>query len=84
MLSEWFDDDEEDDEYIYMIIGLVWLYGTSTIVTYLMPNPVLTYRVNIWFVNTFCRYTPLYDQTVLFLIIQFSQNYIVPSIVIYH
>ena len=31
-----------------------------------MPNPVLTHIFNIRFVNTFCRYTKLKDQTVLF------------------
>ena len=39
------------------IISLVWFYGISTIVGYLMPNSVFTYVLNIWFVNTFCRYT---------------------------
>ena len=27
--------------------GLVWFYGISTIVGYLMPNPVFTYILNI-------------------------------------
>ena len=31
---------------------------------------------NIWFVNIFCRYTQLNDQTVLFLTIQFSISYL--------
>ena len=29
------------------IIGLLWFYGISTIVCYLMPNPVFTYILNI-------------------------------------
>ena len=33
--------------------GLVWFYGISTIVGYLMPDPVFTYMLNIWFVNAF-------------------------------
>ena len=51
-----------------------------------MPNPVFTYISNIWFVNTFCRYIQLNDQTVLFLTIQFSisqQSWMVPSIAMY-
>ena len=28
--------------------GLVWFYGISTIVDYLMPNPVYTYTLNIY------------------------------------
>ena len=36
--------------------SLIWFYGISTIVGYLMPNPVLTYIVNIQFVKTFYRY----------------------------
>ena len=35
--------------------GLVGFYGISIIVGYLMPNPVFTYILNIWFVNTFWR-----------------------------
>ena len=27
--------------------GLVWLYGISTIIGYLVPNPILTYILNI-------------------------------------
>ena len=34
--------------------GLAWLYGTSTIIGYLMLNPVFTYILNIRVVNTFC------------------------------
>ena len=70
MLSEHLDD--EDDS----MFGLVWFYGISTLVGYLMPNPVYIYIYiyisNIWFVNTFYRYTQLNYLTVLFLIIQFS------------
>ena len=29
--------------------GLVWFYGVSTTVGYLMPNPVFTCILNIWF-----------------------------------
>ena len=28
--------------------GLVWFYGISTIVGYLMPNPLYTYMLNIY------------------------------------
>ena len=28
--------------------GLVWFYDISTIVGYLMPNPVFTYKLNIY------------------------------------
>ena len=31
--------------------GLVWFYGISTIISYLMPNPLYTY---ILFVNAIC------------------------------
>ena len=41
--------------------GLVWFYGISTIVGYLMPNPLYTYILNIydlvWF--GFMAYQPL-------------------------
>ena len=66
---------------------MVWFYGISIIVTYLMPNPLYTYILNVWFVNLFRRYTMLNDQTVLFLTIQFSlsqQSKMVTSISIYH
>ena len=33
---------------------------------------IFRYILNIWFVNTFCGYTLLSDQTILLLIIQFS------------
>ena len=41
-----------------------------------MPNPVFTYILNIWFVNTFCTYTQLNDQIVLFLSIQSCINHL--------
>ena len=44
--------------------------GIPTIFGYLMPNSVFTYISNIQFGNTFCWYTQLNDQTVLFLTIQ--------------
>ena len=53
------------------MLGWVGLYGISTIVGYLMPNSVFTYILIIWFVKTFCRYTELNDQTILF---QFSMS----------
>ena len=31
-----------------MKLGLVGFYGISTIVGYLMPNPLYTYILNIW------------------------------------
>ena len=41
--------------------GLVWFYGISTIVGYLMPNPLYTYILDIydsvWF--GFMAYQPL-------------------------
>ena len=40
--------------------GFVGFYGISTIIGYLMPNPlsiyIYIYILNIWFVNTFCTY----------------------------
>ena len=54
------------------LFPLVCFFGPSTIVGYLMPNPIFTYILDVWFVNTFWRYTQLNDQTVLFLINQFS------------
>ena len=51
---------------------MAWFYGISTIVGYLMTNPVFTYILDIIFVNTFSSYKQLNDQTVLFLTIQFS------------
>ena len=32
----------------YIKFGLVWFYGISTIVGYLMPNPLYTYIQNIY------------------------------------
>ena len=58
------------------LFGLVSFYGISNIVGYLMPNAVYTYILNIWFVNTFYRYTQLNDQTVLFLTIQFCISHL--------
>ena len=34
---------------------MVWLDGISTIVGYFGPNPVFTYKVDVRFVNIFCR-----------------------------
>ena len=31
-----------------MVYGLVWFYGISTIVGYLMPNPLYTYILDIY------------------------------------
>ena len=62
------------DPMVLIKFGLIWFYGISTIVGYFMPNLVFTYILDIWFVNTFYRYTQLNDQTVLFLIIQFSMS----------
>ena len=75
--------------YTLNIYDLVWFgfYGKSTIVGYLISNPVFTYILITWFINLFCRYIQLKDQTVLFLTIQFSishQNQIVPSVAVYH
>ena len=41
-----------------------------------MPNPVFTHILNMLFVNTFCRYTQLNDQTVQILTIQFSISHL--------
>ena len=35
--------------------GFVVFYGIKTIVSYLMPISFYTYKLNIWFVVTFCR-----------------------------
>ena len=44
-----------------IFVGLVWFYGISTIVGYLMPNPFYTYILNmydlVWF--AFMAYQPL-------------------------
>ena len=42
-------------------LGLDWFYGISTIVGYLIPNPFYTYILNIWFLNTFCKWYFLTD-----------------------
>ena len=34
--------------------SLVWFYGISTTVGYIMPNPLYTFISNIQFVNIFC------------------------------
>ena len=34
--------------YIYIIYDLICLYGTSTIVGYLMPNSLYTYILNVY------------------------------------
>ena len=60
--------------YFYILFSLVWFYGISTIVGYLMPNPVFRYILDIWFVNTFCRYTQLNYLTDLFWTIQFNKS----------
>ena len=41
--------------FVITLFGLVrfGFSGISTIVGYLMPNPVFTYILNIWFVNIF-------------------------------
>ena len=41
--------------------GLVWFYGISTIVGYLMPNPLYTYVLNIYdlFWLGFMAYQPM-------------------------
>ena len=54
---------------------MVWFYGISIIISYLMSNPVLTYILNIWFVNI-CRYKQLNDQIVIFLRIQFNISHL--------
>ena len=67
--------------------ALLCFYGMLTIVGFLISNAVLTYRLDVWFVNTFCWHKQLNDQTVLFVTIQFSisqQSQMVPSIVMYH
>ena len=44
-----------------MGFGLVSFYGISTIVGYLMPNPLYTYILNIWDLVSlaFMAYQPL-------------------------
>ena len=45
----------------YIGFGLVWFYGISTIVGYLMPNPLYTYILNIYDLVWLCfmAYQPL-------------------------
>ena len=64
----------EHDKELSLLIWFGLVYGIWTIVGYFMPNPVFIYIyiLDIWFVNTFCRYTQLNDQTVLYLTIWFS------------
>ena len=38
---------EREKEFGLIWFGLVWLYSISTIVGYLMPNPLYTYILNI-------------------------------------
>ena len=33
------------------LVGWLKFYGISTLVGYLMPHPLFTYKLNIWFVN---------------------------------
>ena len=40
-------------EEIRIFTCLVWFYGISTIVGYLMPNSLYTCILDTWFVNTF-------------------------------
>ena len=35
-------------KYIKYIFGLIWFYSISTIVGYLMPNPLHTYILNLY------------------------------------
>ena len=39
----------------YALFGLGGFHGISTIVGYLMPNPIYTYILNIWLEYTFNR-----------------------------
>ena len=53
--------------------ALVWFYGISTIVGYLMLNTLYIYiYIKYMICKHFFRYTQLNDQTVLFQTIQFS------------
>ena len=54
-----------------LFLSLVWFYGISTIVGYLMPNPVYIYMICEHFVDT-----QLNDQTFLFLTVQFSISHL--------
>ena len=35
----------------YIVFGFVGFYGISTIVGYLMPNPLYTYKSNIYWIS---------------------------------
>ena len=37
----------------YILFGFVWFYGIPTIVGYLMPNPLYTYILNIYYLFWF-------------------------------
>ena len=37
-----------DDEKLFILDWLVWFYGISAIVGYLMPNPLYSYILNIY------------------------------------
>ena len=55
---------------------LVFLFsGISTMVGFLLPNPVFKYILNIWFVNTF-RITQINDLAVQFPKIQISLSHL--------
>ena len=54
--------------------GLVWFYSISNAADYLMLNPVFTYILNIWFVNTFYWHTQLNDKQFYFE--QFNLAYV--------
>ena len=54
------------------LFGLLWFYGISNIVGYLIPNPFFIYVLDICYVNTFGRYMQINDQAVLFLTNPFS------------
>ena len=62
-------------------IGLCWV-GFGLVSWYIIhcwlfkaKSCFYLYIKYIWFVNTFCRYTQLNDQTVLFLTIQFNKSF---------
>ena len=50
-----------NSEYFIVFVFLDWFYGISTIVGYLMPNPLYTYIINIYdlFWLGFIAYQPL-------------------------
>ena len=56
---------------ILVWFGLVEFYGISTIVGYLMPNPVFTYILN----NTFCKNTVQWSNS-FFLTIQLGLSHL--------